>query len=240
MTRFIVMADDSVRLLKRGLKTQTRRLMNPQPTTPDPLWQHGISALSLEAAAALSPVYGKAGDRLWVRETHSVEALTVYPCPVAWYRADFDEFDACGGDPNNHIRGCAAETTGIRDAACIACAMNGARFRWRSPRYMAKRLSRITLQITRVRVQRLQDITDDDAIAEGCARSPDPDRLGGDFARWSYGARNLPGQCMNSPRMAYANAWNRIHGGPRWNIKPGPCPWDENPWVWSVSFRSVS
>jgi hypothetical protein len=184
MSRFIVMTDDSVRLLKRNLKTQTRRVMKPQPTdhsptAAPPVWQHGMTSLSLEEAESLSPVYGKAGEVVWVRETHSVEALTVYPCPRAWYRADFDfdEFDMCGGDPNNHIRGCAAAETGVADAACIACAMNGGRFRWRSPRYMAKRMSRITLRIESVRVQRLHDITDADANRGGLPAVGAPSRI---------------------------------------------------------------
>jgi hypothetical protein len=244
MTRqgFIVMQEDSIRLMRSGMKTQTRRLMNPQPTDGDPpTWLYHGKSLSLSEAAELSPVYGVVGSRLWVRETHSVDALTAYPCPQCWYKADFDMFCA---SPNEHIRGCEADKTGVKDGACIACAMNGAKFRWRSPRYMAERLSRFTLLVTDIRVQRLQDITDEDAIFEGCHR-----RMLGSMAtlgysvagmeRWAYEQNAPPGQCMDTPRLAYANAWNRINGGRR-TRKTGMYPWDQNPWVWAISFRSVA
>lgn len=235
---FIVMTGDSIRLLRNSMKTQTRRLMSPQPTGDSrfeaPTWGYHGLALTVAEAAELSPVYGRVGSDLWVKETHSVDALTVYPCPDCWYKADFDMTHS---SPNEHIRGCAADRQGAPDGACIACAMNGARFRWRSPRYMSRRLSRCTLQVTELRVQRLQDITDEDAIAEGCHQRV-LESGGAMLGSWGYELNAPPGQWMESPRLAYANAWNRINGARR-PRRPGTYPWDLNPWVWAISFRQT-
>jgi hypothetical protein len=85
---------------------------------------------------------------------------------------------------------------------------------WRSSIYMPRWASRITLEVTDVRVERVQDISEDDARAEGC-ESGLAMTEGGSTRTWKFA-------CL----------WNSI------NAKRG-YGWDVNPWVWSISFRKV-
>lgn len=84
--------------------------------------------------------------------------------------------------------------------------------------HMPRWASRITLEVTGVRVERLQEISEADARAEGLSTAP-----GG----WWSGA---DGQAGATPRAAFALLWNSINGADSWN---------ENPWVWVVEFRRV-
>ncbi|MDO4705741.1 MAG: hypothetical protein Q4A98_05985 [Comamonadaceae bacterium] len=100
---------------------------------------------------------------------------------------------------------------------------------------MPRWASRILLEVTGVRVQRLQDISEEEAIAEGLKtlskdggrtwKSGLPDRDGlpdGDGWPWR--------EWEKDPRRAYKRLWEFIHG---------PKSWDQNPWVWVIEFRRV-
>lgn len=118
-----------VRALLSGTKTQTRRIVKPQPPT-----FHGDEANSAaghagEYVSALKCPHGQPGDRLWVRETSSQPGGTIH------YRAD----DA----PHAEV------------------------LVWKPSIFMRRHESRINLEITAVRVERLQDISTDDVDAEG-------------------------------------------------------------------------
>lgn len=88
---------------------------------------------------------------------------------------------------------------------------------WRSPRYMPKWASRLTLEVTNVRVERVQDIRDPDAIAEG--------------VEWT-GLADKTGWTVGGPTQAFQILWDSI------NKKRG-FGWDENPWVWVVQFTQI-
>jgi hypothetical protein len=90
--------------------------------------------------------------------------------------------------------------------------------RSRVARFMVRWMSRITLELTDVRVERLQDITEEDARAEGV--TPFPDDPSGDC--WSDGKH----------RTAFNYLWNKMHG---WV----PNAFDANPWVWVLGFRRI-
>ena len=96
--------------------------------------------------------------------------------------------------------------------------------RYRHARFMPRWASRITLEVKDVRVQRLQDISEEDAIAEGLRRVGGP--LGSTM--WEYS--DTTGGQFVAPRVAYSMLWDTIHG---------PGSWDANPWVWAVTFRKV-
>lgn len=87
---------------------------------------------------------------------------------------------------------------------------------WRSPLFMPRWASRLLLEITDVRVQRAQDISDEDAKAEGVEM---PDGIPQPPEWWSY-------------REEYGHLWDRINGK--------RAPWSSNPWVWCVNFRRIS
>lgn len=87
---------------------------------------------------------------------------------------------------------------------------------WKPSIHMPRWASRITLEVTGVRIERLQDISEADARAEGIEQS---ERTGG----W------LPGNCA-APEWAFRELWESINGAGSWNA---------NPWVWVVEFRRI-
>lgn len=89
---------------------------------------------------------------------------------------------------------------------------------------MPRWASRITLEIVSVRVERLQDISEDDAVAEGIIKLPATGR-----AVLAKGGQYLGAQWANA-RDAYADLWESINGRESW---------DANPWVWVVEFKRV-
>ena len=105
---------------------------------------------------------------------------------------------------------------------------------WRSPILMPRWASRLTLEITDIRVQRLQEISEEDAKAEGARRFDDlPSRHPyGQDARWSMGEPSSTEQCLGSARHAFGNGWDAL------NSKRG-FGWDTDPWVWAVTFKVV-
>jgi hypothetical protein len=157
--------------------------------------------------------YGAPGDRLWVRETWSAP-------------------DACECSETCHVRQHVyyhANDDGYE----------GARFNRRRPSiHMPRWASRITLEITDVRVQRVQEISEADALAEGVTRDylpPDSDNF---HPPGSYGFVRHPGEVgtqatiYRTPQDAFHSLWNSL------NEKRG-YGWDQNPWVWTITFQRV-
>ena len=213
--RPILFSGPMVRAILEGRKTQTRRIIKPQPPSylqpPNrefrpihgtDLW--GAFAVAGSAAAVRSQdtikcPYGKPGDRLWVRETwgHNPEG------PGYVYRSDGDFDMKFHGD------------------------------RWRPSIHMPRWASRITLEVTGVRVERLRDISEEDALAEGVERGNGRWMVGDEsYQRDIYGFW-VPGrhERHNAPSHAFRSLWESING---------PGSWDANPFVWVVEFRRVS
>lgn len=110
-----------------------------------------------------------------------------------------------------------------------------ARFgKWKSPLFLKRSDSRITLEITQVRAQRVQDITEEDALAEGIRKEdlpPDPDAF---HPPGSYGFvcnENPVGKIWPLATQAYRELWDSINGK--------RAPWASNPWIWAVTFRRI-
>lgn len=186
--RPILFSGAMVRALLDGRKTQTRRVvkLNDAGRVKRAGKQWHID----DPAVASGCPYGVPGDRLWVRETWShAKALS----SELFYRATDGE--QCSGRqlPLSYIE---------REA------------RWRPSIHMPRWASRITLEVTGVRVERLQDITADDARAEGV------------FTPEAHYAQNGP----TAPISNFAGLWADINGWDSWNA---------NPWVWCVSFRRL-
>lgn len=137
--------------------------------------------------------YGQPGDRLWVRETFSDDWVDLGH-PVQ-YRAD-----------------------GEMDSEMWAAGV-----RWRPSIHMPRRASRITLKIAAVRVERLQDISEQDAIAEGCSKNHNGYYWGGPHA--------VSGQKQFAQStQAFRDLWESING---------PGSWALNPWVWVIEFKKL-
>lgn len=201
-TKPILMSAPMVRALLDGRKTQTRRVMKPQPVLKTPRnfvfpndapkqFQDG------DDIREASP-YGPPGMLLWVRETW---------CPVNdrpeggefWvdYRAtpwDDESYPAGWHNEPDHMEA----------------------LRWRLSIHMPRWASRLTLEVTDVWAERVQDISPEGARAEGV------EATGGEVA--------LRDQRLTVHQHAFANTWDAI------NAKRGH-GWDANPWVWAVAFR---
>lgn len=240
--RPILFSGPMVRAILSGRKTQTRRVV----ATPADGWefdrklgrvksehrhQGKFGAFIRRGVGTDFPEidivpckYGQPGDRLWVKETFSTDAISMYPCPRAWYRAtDFnDRGDLV--DCDRHV--CPKESRG-RWADCLACweEREGRKFRWRPSIFMRRELSRITLEIVSVRVERLQEISEGDAVAEGIHRFEVNDCV------YFHARPTAPTEeHFNSAVMAYRDLWESINGAGSW---------DANPWVWVVEFKRI-
>jgi len=199
-----------VRAILAGQKTQTRRAVKVPPAfdfiggagddQDDPRnWgaedENGLwwaLAAGPDTDRVLACPYGQPGDRLWVRET--------------WCHAWDDERDQWSDPERYHYRADGIEVVHVDD---------GERSPWCPSIHMPRRACRLLLEITDVRVERLQAISEADAIAEGLTQT----KAGG----W------LPGPC-DHPEWAFHQLWNQVYG---------ESSWDSNPWVWAITFKRI-
>lgn len=216
---------EMVRAERAGLKTQTRRVIRPQPEIvhgDHVRWpKHGHSGpdhyLRGIAAQMWCP-YGRVGDRLWVREAfrfldyfdkdspatvgdRCISAGYRLPWAPTHYEADGERVNWMHTSTPPHN---APPTPG----------------RLRPPMFMPRWASRRQLEITNVHVQRVQEISEDDAGAEGAyppTAGTDDDGAHFDGGTFHDGFRTL---------------WDSI------NAKRAP--WASNPWVWAITFRRVA
>lgn len=199
--RPILFSAEMVRALLAGTKSQTRRVFKlPRACS----WYEGLGGekegfIQDDEGPAWWHVdeqrcpYGSVGDRLWVRE--------------AWRGERADD----GRPPRDLDHGCRVWTEA--DGAAMDggnVAIDAKPGKLRPGIFMPRWASRITLEITGVRVERVQDISEADAKAEGPTQHP-----------------NWPREFYTTWRSAYRALWNQINGAGAW---------DANPWVWVLSF----
>ena len=208
--RSILFSAPMVKTILDGRKTMTRRIINPQPVVGEKgctTWKDiTLSASAFKHYAPSKMVkfcpYGVPGNRLWVRET--CRALETK-----------EGLDGIYYPATNHFR--PIENT--PEASEEWRVLNGYRKKEgdlvRSI-HMPRWASRILLDIVSVRVERLQDITEEDAIAEG---SQEPTLT------------PIVGACW-SERDVFAKLWDHIH-------RKDGYEWDANPWVWVIDFKRI-
>lgn len=233
--RPILFSGPMVRAILSGAKSVTRRIVKPQPILCEYACGHSLNGQMIEGnpAVLVQCPYGVPGDRLWVRETwahyqtvnhilHSGgRAFDEVSDGLAGYRADgHDTIE----DFRDHIR----MMNGYDLEKVI---INGDR--WRPSIHMPRWASRITLEITGVRVERLQEITEEDARAEGVelglirtGLAYVPSMRTHSDERYFDHARLLRGY-----RGAFAALWDRINGK--------RASWESNPFVWAIEFNRV-
>ncbi|KLR58082.1 hypothetical protein [Diaphorobacter sp. J5-51] len=197
--RPILFSSPMVRALLAGNKTQTRRAVQMTHRTPGlaACLAPPVGALRPRVAAELCP-YGQPGDQLWVREAFARIDGQSRPWIETDYKATYKHGDRLG------------DSLGIRK-------------KWTPSIHMPRHASRITLEITGVRVERLQDISEADAIAEGVRQMRD----GSGCWVGSDGPGSLVTPWLTA-RDAYADLWDQINGQGAWAA---------NPWVWVVEFN---
>lgn len=206
---------EMVRAILDGRKTQTRRVMKVQPepskTREGDFW---FSSKKLESMVHISDFnpgnnvlvdchlfyqehccpFGQVGDRLWVRETFRL----------------FDKYQECGCSdfPCN----CPSHGAPIYRASHNDC-----EDKWTPSIHMPRTACRLVLEITGVRVERLGDISEKDALAEGLSSDATVTESGDDYTG-----------LYASDRFSYT--WQKIYGQKSWL---------ENPWVWVITFKCV-
>jgi len=217
--RPIVMTGSSVRAILEDQKLQTRRVMKPQPYFSHDNWwfeKKGMVYALPNGKEFCTPAlgiwdvcpYGRAGDRLWVKETWRV----------------VNTFD--GLRPSEISSQFAEGRTASVWYKYPVWMCNDKEYekkfqgRWRSARFMPRWASRILLEITDIRVERVQDITEQDAIAEGFEKS------------YYYKPLSSSREVLNYARDSFGEGWDSI------NEKRG-FGWDVNPWVWVIEFKVV-
>ncbi|AVA32978.1 hypothetical protein [Cupriavidus metallidurans] len=210
--RPILFSGAMVRAILDGRKTQTRRVMKPQPTI-EGMWHclPKYSASSEQAFREGAPYfgscpYGRPGDRLWVRETwqHSNHPFGPYEpdCDV-FYRADYLD-DPLGPD--------------------LERSTDGIRRQWRPSIHMPRSAARILLKVDTVRVERLNECSASDAAAEGL-HFDDSVPFNGP---WFISPGDAQGYA--DATLAYRGLWDDINGAGAW---------EANPYVWVVEFQRV-
>ena len=210
-----------VQAIMEGRKSQTRRVVKPQPSPEAFAFSYGKvldgsmrpilcvhkknpQAKSLPLVDRIELQFGKLGDVLWVRETWAVAGARIR------YKADADWTD---------------EEKDLGETA-----------QWKPSIHMPKAACRIFLQVKSVRVERLQDISEKDSKAEGISEV-DPDPV--IYNNYVFNVKNAmwPGYGsitktygFTNPRDSFRSLWESINGHESWVI---------NPWVWVVEFERI-
>lgn len=204
-----------VHAILEGRKTQTRRMLNPQPGKLETFGQNEDGSFSVESdflgpsgdmsdvmqwEKKIKPPFGSIGDRLWVKETFG---STVWDHPLCK-----DGRKPKKGDPiiyradpaSNYQWGSGKNSQGD--------------FVWRPSLFMPRWASRITLEIVGIRAERLHEISVEDSIAEGV----------GEFGEY------VGYEGLTTPQNAYRFLWESING---------QGSWEKNPWVWVIEFKRL-
>lgn len=226
--RPILFSAPMVRAILAGTKTQTRRVIANRSRAfsntimvdeGDGWWPHASDDCESHICydgneRPIACPYGRAGDQRWVRETSRCIALSELP-PKNLGRIDI-EYKAGGSRSIDYALHERPRWYPSRDSNADGSP------RWQPAIHMPRWASRITLKVTGVRVERLQAISEADAMAEGIYKP-----LGSQFWHADPSANILPG---NTPQWAYRNLWESIHGHGSWGA---------NPFVWCITFRRV-
>jgi len=208
--RPILFSGPMVRAILGGRKTVTRRALKVQPVLKGKFWELGGAAWSV-GCQSIRPVtghslatccpYGMPGDRLWVRETFmdlrgtGVEHRQDPASPLQRYVYGADIKPGSSSDE-------ARKDFGLK---------------WKPSIHMPRPACRLLLEVTDVWVERLQDITYEQAVAEGIHR---------DHRMWF--ATDEGGVAHKYPQPAFRDLWISTGGD-----------WDTNPWVWRIEFKRI-
>lgn len=238
--RPIIYCGESVRATLAKIKTQTRRTRGLEKVNKEPdnwgkpffnkvtgLWEfcHKIDGDVLEIKCP----YGVFGDRLWVREGWRCTGGGSDRYII--YKADGDTvMSFCGIDDGREHRLCVPEKYWDYWDRLVYESKLGCN--WRSPIHMPKWVARLWLEITGIRVERVQDISDEDCLKEGITWYGAHD--GGTHYRnvTFYQAFPEKGGGFTKAKDAFELLWDSL------NAKRG-YGWEANPWVWPIEYKLI-
>ncbi|EDS7120635.1 hypothetical protein S715_002796 [Salmonella enterica subsp. enterica] len=214
--RGMIFNAEMVRAILEGRKTQTRRPVKPQPELTQNSgfsWNgvvYGAGSNDRETnrnfAHAKCP-FGKPGDRIWVRETFRVHSRATDVATLV-YRAS--------------VRNSWTEQT--HRVPVAVCNKQVTPDKWTPSIHMPRWASRILLEITAVRVERLHSISERDALREGLFQLPASGRY------CLQPGMQYFGMASHSAKEVYSWLWASIYGEESWAA---------NPWVWVIEFKRV-
>lgn len=185
----ILFSAPMVRAILEGRKSQTRRVMKPQPD----IIVGGFPAFDDMGDLLKYPAKYRVGDRLWVRETWRPKGHF----PTGWpyeYRATAEADYTPTDGP------------------------------WKPSIYMPRAASRITLEITEVRAERLQEITRPDAEHEGL------DTFSTLYRNYNPLPLKSGAEWVTDPKESFRSLWEKINSR---------ASWEANPYVWAISFQAM-
>lgn len=217
--RPIIFNAPMVRAILDGRKTQTRRIVKPQPWPGVPfigiagmvaIWRRDYGDdTSMMSLVRLS--HGQPGDRLWVKETFA----TLCPGSYEEEKPRAGTYQDIRYKASDRMADCADDVRG---------------YRWRPSIHMPRWASRIDLEITAVRVERLQDISEEDAIAEGIEYDQGWEEEPG-FGYLDYLSKD-DSYSFTNPRDSFRSLWGAAYA-------KGNYGWSANPWVFIYEFRRI-
>jgi hypothetical protein len=261
-----------VRALLNGRKTMTRRVLKPQPV-PFMIEDKPaeVAALHVEGEECPRIAIGRVvtkqkvryavGDRLWVRENHRFRGADYGDSDgeIEWFRMyggdgaadNWDPQFPPGFEPSLHSG--ISELTEWDEQEGDGIISYATKLM--PSIHMPKWASRLTLIVTAVKIERLQDISEADAISEGATSRPNCSGFRSAYTGWSMDwsevgqhsphATGGPGplqECdvsLATARDAFGAFINELHGGKKWNCN-GTIPlWDQNPFMACVSFEVI-
>jgi len=209
--RPILFNTENVKAILEGRKTQTRRVIKPQPE----IWRGKeiyfsypghYKLLNTEEHISHYCKYGKRGDRLWARETWYYDDSL----GRVFYKANQNEEGIIfRNDPDFGLQPYKIE-------------------KWKPSIFMPKKFSRITLEIVDLRVEQLQNISELDAHLEGIERSADSSG----YTWYKNYLDEYPSNFKQNPIKSFKSLWDSI------NKKRG-YSWDSNPWVYVIEFKKI-
>lgn len=216
--RGIIFSAPMVRALLEGRKSQTRRIVKLPKSAC--IVEEDLADMTEYYVKCGHCPYGQPGDRLWVRENWVYRGSEAHlgggkdPSAAAWVKYPADGIERTIPRPfhdNSGVPSQRRQREGESDWD-----YNEYIQRWfhacRPSIHMPRWASRINLEVTGVRVEKLQDISQDDAKAEGPTRAN-----AGDFG-------------LETSKSAFRRLWDSIHG---------EAAWDLNPWLWVISFKRI-
>lgn len=223
--RPILFSAPMVRAIREGRKTVTRRIVKPQyvdgqwsvrraeaPRNEGHSHDWWLPTGTQPYAALPRCPYGQPGDHLWLREAWAADAQVDSVAPR----------DLSIGEPIVYL-----EDGSVRQTGCTMVSQG----RGRPSIHMPRWASRILLEITDVRVERLQDISEPQALAEGIVGVDFRPDDGFPICRgYMVGPDDGSSPLETHASKAFAGLWRSING---------PESWDTNPWVWVVEFKRI-
>ena len=230
--RPIIFSGEMVKAILDGKKTMTRRVVKSnfinhykhahiirQSTDKKRegkayFYDTPVGSMVLSSQLVNNP-YGKVGDRLWVRETYQEIGADC----LLTYRATY---------PSDLY----AKRPELENVPPIE-ALKDKGYLWKSPLFMPREFSRLLLEITDIRVEHLQDISEADAMKEGVKSwKVNCSHNGLKTVYKDYSDIHNDVITYNNPIASFKTLWDTL------NAKKG-YPWSSNPWVWVVEFKVV-